>query len=145
VDNDHSVIVVGVDGSAAAERAMDWALEEARTHGDEVLLVHAWQYPMVAKPWPGLRGADLELVAGQALDAVTHEARKRAPDVRIDSRLVEGYPSKVLIDASSAARLLVVGSRGLGGFKGLLLGSVSSACAHGARCPLVIIPNPSTA
>jgi nucleotide-binding universal stress UspA family protein len=149
VDN-NSVIVVGVDGSAAAERAIEWALDEARTHGDHVVLVHAWQYPVVtmrgiqAEPWPGVQNLGIEKVAAEALDAVTQSARKRAPDVPIDSRLVEGHPSKVLVDASSAARLLVVGSRGLGGFKGLLLGSVSSACAHGARCPIVIIPNLAT-
>jgi nucleotide-binding universal stress UspA family protein len=151
VDNVHSVIVVGVDGSAAAARAIDWALDEARTHGDHVVLVHAWQHPVVtmrsiqAEPWPGVHHLDIEKVAAEALDAVTQAARKRAPDVPIDFRLVEGHPSKVLVDASSVARLLVVGSRGLGGFKGLLLGSVSSACAHGARCPLVVIPNPAAA
>jgi nucleotide-binding universal stress UspA family protein len=145
VEYDHGVIVVGVDGSAAAERAIEWALEEARVYGDEVLLVHAWQYPVVAmtafhsQAWPALEHGEVEGVARHALDAVTETARKRAPEVRVDSRLVEGHPGEVLVDASGAARLLVVGSRGLGGFAGMLLGSVSSSCVHHGRCPVVVV------
>jgi hypothetical protein len=72
-----------------------------------------------SKAWPALEHSEVEKVAPRdALDAVTRTARKRAPAVRVESRLVEGHPGEVLVDASSAARLLVVGSRGLGGFKG---------------------------
>jgi nucleotide-binding universal stress UspA family protein len=145
VQNDHRVIVVGVDGSPAAERAVEWALEEARACGDDVILLHAWQYPLVAmtafhsEAWPALAQGEVEKVAGDALDAVTETARKRVPEVRIDSRLVQGHPGEVLVDASGDARLLVVGSRGLGGFTGMLLGSVSSSCVHHARCPVVVV------
>ena len=145
MQNDRGVIVVGVDGSPAAERAIDWALDEARVSGDEVLLVHAWQYPVVAmtafhsEAWPALEHGGVEKVARDVLNAVTETARRRAPEVHVDSRLVEGHPGEVLVDASSAARLLVVGSRGLGGFKGMLLGSVSSSCVHHALCPVVVL------
>jgi nucleotide-binding universal stress UspA family protein len=139
-------IVVGVDGSPQSERAVDWALEESRTHGDDIVLVHAWQFPAVAVT--GYSGAalpvfgvdDIKKLAEELLEKVADGVRKRAPDVHVDTRLVEGHPGAALVKASHGARLLVVGTRGLGGFRGLLMGSVSTSCAHHARCPLVIVP-----
>lgn len=144
-------IVVGVDGSTQAERAVDWALEESRARGDDVLLVHAWQFPGVALT--GYAGAtlpvfapeDLKKLAEELLAQITRGVRTRAPDVPVDSRLVQGHPAAALIEAAHDARLLVLGTRGLGGFKGMLMGSVSTACAHHARCPVVIVPEPHTA
>ena len=144
--DDQGIVVVGTDGSAGAEHAVGWALEEARAHGDAVLLVHAWQYPAVAvttyagEPLPVFGHDDLERLAAEALTKAENAARKREPGVRVDTRLVEAHPVEALLDASRGARLLVVGSRGLGGFKELLLGSVSTACARHARCPVVIVP-----
>jgi nucleotide-binding universal stress UspA family protein len=74
------------------------------------------------------------------LDGVVSEARKREPKLRIEGELVEARPAHALIDASRDADLLVVGSRGGGGFAGLHIGSVSSQCVHHARCPVVVVP-----
>lgn len=139
-------IVVGVDGSRQAEAAIDWAVEESRVHGDDVILVHAWQTPGVALT--GYAGAtlpvfgsdDIRKLAEEVLATCTAGLRRRAPDVRLASRLVEGHPAAALVEASKGARLLVVGTRGLGGFKGMLMGSVSTACAHHAPCPVVVVP-----
>ena len=140
------VIVVGVDGSPGATRAIRWAVEEARAQGDGLLLVHAWQFPGLAMSTyagdhlPIFGHADLEKAASELLDQITATARGSAPGMHIESRLVEGHPAAVLVDAARDARMLVVGSRGLGGFSGMLMGSVSSACAHHAHCPVVVVP-----
>ena len=140
------VIVVGVDGSAASKTAVAWAIDEAAAHGDRVELVHAWEYPAVltmsyAGPVLPVFGRDeVEKLSGDLLAVAAAEAAKRAPSVIITTRLVEGHAGNVLAEASRGARLLVVGTRGLGGFKGMLMGSVSTSCAHHARCPLVIVP-----
>src|SRR5579864_4992969 len=142
----NGVIVVGVDGSKESKRAVAWALEEGGTHKDAVLLVHAWQYPAIltmsyAGPTvPVFVRDDVEKLSHDLLERAADEARARAPGVNVSTRLVEGHAGDALADASAGARLLVVGSRGLGGFKGLLMGSVSTACAHHARCPVVIVP-----
>lgn len=150
--NDHGAhgrIVVGVDGSSHAERAVDWALEESRGHGDDVVLVHAWQYPAVqitayaGKTLPVFGRDDLKKLANETLVRVADGVRKRAPDVHVDSLLVEGDPAATLVDKSAGARLLVLGTRGLGGFKGMVLGSISSSCARYAHCPVVIVPEAS--
>lgn len=153
MENDRPVrgtIVVGVDGSPQAEKAIDWALDESRVHGDDVVLVHAWQYPGLAltgyagATLPVFGAEDIKKLADDLLVACTKSVRKRAPDVAVDSRLVEGHPAAALVEASAGARLLVVGTRGLGGFKGMLMGSVSTACAHHARCPVVVVPERTT-
>lgn len=152
MENDRPVrgtIVVGIDGSSQAEKAVDWALEESRVHGDVVVLVHAWQYPGLAltgyagATLPVFGAEDIKKLADELLATCTEGVRKRAPDVSVDARLAEGHPAAALVAASAGARLLVVGSRGLGGFKGMLMGSVSTACAHHARCPVVVVPTPS--
>ena len=71
-------------------------------------------------------------------------ARAREPSVDVETRLVEGHPGAVLVDVSRDARLLVVGSRGRGGFKDLLMGSVSTSCVHHAQCPVVVVPPVAT-
>lgn len=143
-------IVVGVDGSHQAEKAIDWALKESRLHGDDVILVHAWHYPALAltgyagTTLPVVGAEDIKKLAEEFLATLTEGVMGRAPGVHVDARLVEGHPAAVLVEASESARLLVVGTRGLGGFKGMLMGSVSTACAHHTRCPLVIVPERTT-
>ena len=145
-DVDDKVIAVGVDGSAGAERAISWALDEARVHGDKILLVHAWQFPAIGittyagDTLPVFGRDDIKTLAADVLATASTYAKGCDPGMQVDSVLVEGHPAGGLIEASSGARLLVVGSRGLGGFKGMLMGSVSSSCVHHARCPVVVVP-----
>ncbi len=83
--------------------------------------------------------ADLEASARAVLDRAVSEVSNELQGVEVDCRVRKGAPAEVLIEAASGADLLVVGSRGLGGFKGLMLGSVSHQCAQLAACPVVIV------
>ena len=143
-------IVVGIDGSKESQDALRWAIDEARLRGTDVHALHVWEFPLNlvgAQPFFGepvvtepLAEADeLRTWAEQLLEHVVHEATEGAGDVRVEQDVTEGHPSDVLVRAAEDAELLVVGSRGRGGFAGLLLGSVSQACAHHAHCPVVII------
>jgi nucleotide-binding universal stress UspA family protein len=137
-------IVVGVDGSAEAKEALGWALGEARLRGAALRVVHAWQFPATA----GFAAAyDGELLNALRDDAEALVDRLLAevgvPDsVKVEKAVVEGSAAQVLVEAAADADLLVVGSRGHGGFAGLLLGSVSQQCAHHASCPVVIVRGP---
>ena len=140
--NVKSTIVVGVDGSADGKRALNWALDEAEHHGMKLLLVNGVDLGMsAADPYGG--GYVLEQLqeAGRAaLDEA--EAIATARGVEVARQLETGSPAYALVDASKGAALLVVGSRGHGGFAGLLLGSVSAACVHHAHCPVVVVRPP---
>jgi nucleotide-binding universal stress UspA family protein len=141
-----SVIVVGVDHSAGAKEALRFALEEARLRQATLRAVHAWQSGYFgATGMGGLRPAignelrDFRDAAEAALDGTLRDAIPDPGDVDMERRVVEGPPAGVLVEESRDADLLVVGSRGLGGFAQLLLGSVSQQCAHHAQCPVVIV------
>jgi nucleotide-binding universal stress UspA family protein len=139
-------IVVGVDGSAPAEAALRWALAEARLRGAVCEVVHVWSYPVVADiagmAAAGVAWPDLEADARRLLEEVIERVRPEAAGVTVETRVAEGTAAGVLIEAARDADLLVVGSRGRGGFVGLLLGSVSQQVAHHAPCPVVIVPAP---
>lgn len=133
-------VVVGVDGSDGSRRALDFAIDEAVAHTWRVLVVHGVDVGLsAADPYGG--GAVLEQLqeAGRKVldDAASHV---KARGVEVDTLLEIGSPAYALVDAAKGAAMLVVGSRGHGGFVGLLLGSVSSACVHHAHCPIVVIP-----
>jgi nucleotide-binding universal stress UspA family protein len=139
-----ATIVVGVDGSGPSLRALRWAAEEARAHGKALEVVHVWERPQAYAPlgvgsYPIDPGPAQE-AARKLLDRELGEARALAPGVPVRSLLEEGPPGNVLIDAARDADLLVVGSRGLGGIRSFLLGSVSQQVAHHAPCPVVIVP-----
>ena len=135
-------IVVGVDGSPSSRDALRWAIAEARLRGCPLKAVTAWHVP-----WAGYEGVplpdDLPSEMERAAREVVAEAVARlgtdAEGVDIRAVVVEGDSARVLIDEAREACLLVVGSRGLGGFRELLLGSVSQQCAHHAGCPVVIV------
>ena len=137
-------IVVGVDGSETAELATRWAAAEARRRGASLELVAAWEVPtntygfglapITEDVVKGLMQAAEENV-GRAIDVV----RTEAGDIDVTTSVAEGQAARVLLDAAEDADLLVVGSRGLGGFRELLLGSVSQQCTHYAACPVVIV------
>ena len=140
-----STIVVGIDGSHGAVEALKFAIEEARVRGAEVKAVSAWEVPasaygMGVVPIP-VDPSAYEKIAQSALDKTLEEAGASAASVSVTPILHKGHPADVLVAEARGADLLVVGSRGLGGFKGLLLGSVSQQCAHHATCPVAIVPN----
>jgi len=134
-------IVVGVDGSEHGNHALDWAIKEASLRRARLRLVAAWHIPVTVYSGPGyvptVSRESFEELAKETGDA----AVKRAGDagVKAESVVREGQAAEVLVDEASSADMLVVGSRGHGGFVGLLLGSVSAQCAHHALCPLVIV------
>ncbi len=136
-------IVVGIDGSDESKRALHWALEEARLREARLLAVHAWTYQFTAGPGylpaadPDVRDS-IQQEAEQVLDDALAEVG--TVGVEVERSAVEGSPAATLVAAAEGADLLVVGSRGRGGFTGLLLGSVSQQCAHHAPCPVVIVP-----
>lgn len=140
-----STITVGVDGSEGAEEALLFALEEAKLRGATVRAVHAWRYiPTSRYVDVGFQGLDvdpgaLQRAAEASLEANVSAVASEDPGVEIEQRVIEGPAAGVLVDESRDADLLVVGSRGHGGFTGLLLGSVSQQVAQHAACPVVII------
>jgi nucleotide-binding universal stress UspA family protein len=132
-------IVVGVDGSQQSKQALRWAAQLAQLSNAYVHAIAAWQFPVgvgwsvVPSDW------DLAAETRDALAKAVDEAfdGDRPAGLRMDVR--EGYPTQVLLDESRTALMLVVGSRGHGGFAGLLIGSVSVALAEHATCPILIV------
>jgi len=132
-------VVVGVDGSGDARRALEWALDEARQRDCPCLIVHSYDLGMAAaSPFAGHVFEDLRDAGQQVLDGEVELAR--ASGVAVKGHLQFGPAAATLIEASRDADLLVVGSRGHGGLTGALLGSVSTACVHHAHCPVVVVP-----
>jgi nucleotide-binding universal stress UspA family protein len=134
-------IVVGIDGSGPADQALAWAAEEARRWDAELVVVHAWQYPYPVEPvtvMPAREG--LEAAARAVLDEAMAKARELGgPTVAVGGVLLEGSAAHAVLESSEDADLIVVGSRGRGGFASLLLGSVSQQVAHHATAPVAII------
>jgi nucleotide-binding universal stress UspA family protein len=126
-------IVVGFDGSEGAQRALTWAAEEAHQRGGHLDVVRAWT--------PGEFGTDAEMaqIARKTLDGDVEAffAQQAAPD--FSTHVEEGHAAKVLLRYAQDANMLVVGSRGRGGFTGLLLGSVSHQVATHEGAPVVVI------
>ena len=134
-------ILVGVDGSDGSRRALAWAIGQAAARGAAVQPVIVWQRGFdygSEQYWP----ADEKIAeaAGRRLAAVIAQVAGPDPAVAIDPLVLEGDPGQLLCARSAGADLLVIGSRGHGGFAGLALGSVSTKCAHHSRCPVVIVP-----
>jgi nucleotide-binding universal stress UspA family protein len=133
-------IVVGVDGSDGGREALEWAVGEARRRNATLEVVHAWHQPGVLS-YGYLEQVELapfEEDTRRVLDAAVNDVD--VSGVTVERRLIPGGAASVLVAEAKGADLLVVGSRGRGGFTGLLLGSVSQQAAHHAPCPVVIIP-----
>lgn len=133
-------IVVGLDSSEESTRALEWALDEARLRGAELHLVHAYPTPeLVALPAVVTLPSDDEL-RGAASDVVDEQLAKVGPteEVEVTTTVRSGGAASVLCEVSEGADLLVVGARGLGGFRGLLLGSVTHQVVAHAPCPVVV-------
>lgn len=143
------VVVVGVDDSPGAARALDWAIREAAAHDWDVHAVLAWELPAVGALGVDPLPADVTAVAegsSAVLGRILAGAKPLADElgVTVKGEAVHGHPRHTLLDLAADADLLVVGSRGRGGFAGLLLGSVSSYCAKHATVPVVVVPAPPT-
>jgi nucleotide-binding universal stress UspA family protein len=137
-------VVVGVDGSETSLLAVRWATREAEIREDALRLVSAWDMPTFGFSFGAAAYSEDLLKAlqktaednlAQALDVV----REITNVVEVSIEAVEGNAASILLEESREADLLVVGSRGLGGFRDLLLGSVSEQCANHAACPVVIV------
>lgn len=133
-------IVVGIDGSDPSKNALRWAAKLAPFLGATIHAVIAWEYPIVFGLDGGIPGAwkpdeTAKDILRDTLDSVFGKERP----VGLNGSISQGHATFVLLDASKDAEMLIVGSRGLGGFAGLLLGSVSSACAEHAKCPVLVV------
>jgi nucleotide-binding universal stress UspA family protein len=137
-------IVVGIDGSKHARQALEWAVKHAAAEKAPltVLTVH----PVAASPWLGnpivdardqVQAETARQGAQEALDEVIKDLDVQPSEVTV--RAASGFPAQVLIEASKDADLIVVGSRGIGGFTGLLTGSVSFQLVNHAACPVVVV------
>lgn len=131
------VIVVGVDGSQSSVAALQLAASLVPLAGNAIDAVTAWQYPLVFGLYTPMDW-NYEELAGQALDQALLDAFPEGCPCTIERRLLNGSPAQILIEESRDASMVVVGSRGHGGFSGLLLGSVSSTVAERAQCPVLV-------
>ena len=137
-------VLVGVDGSESSVTALKWAAHYAQATGGTIRAVLAWHYPSAAGVAPtGVMPATVESeVERSRLEAIGEtvtSALGTEPPVEIERKAVYGHPAQVLIDESGDADLLVVGSRGHGGFSGMMLGSVSTHCVTHAHCPVTVV------
>lgn len=138
-------IVVGVDGSQNARAALRYAVRLSRALGHQLRVIRAWRYPSEAAIRPlVLRDPEkMDDAVLQELEALIAEEVPAGEDV--EAVVIRGSPVEALLRACHDAPLLVVGSRGLGGFRGLLLGSVSQQLIEHAPCPIVVVPGSDAA
>jgi nucleotide-binding universal stress UspA family protein len=141
--SDWKTIVVGVDGSPGSRAALTWAAAEAADHGADLVVVNVWEHTL--PPPAGSLSVSEHYVpdpsqrTAEDLVRVITEELGENPPVLVQPRVKHGSPAKVLIEESAEADLLVVGTRGHGGFAGLVLGSVSQHAAAYARCPVTVV------
>ena len=139
-------IIVGVDGSDQSRHSLEWAVREAAVRHAPLTVLTVQE--AVAGYWGGpiTYPGDPELVdkarerAQEETDITLEKIDPESRPSSVTVRAVNGLPAEALIEAAADADMLVVGSRGAGGFKRLLMGSVSLQVTHHARCPVVVIP-----
>jgi nucleotide-binding universal stress UspA family protein len=135
---DDAPVLVGIDGSSASEAATALAFDEASRRRVPLVALHAWSdvgvFPILGMDWRVYRDEGEE-VLGERLAGW----QEIYPDVQVHRRLVCDVPARWLVDESERAQLVVLGSRGRGGFDGLRLGSVGSAVAQSARVPVIVV------
>ncbi|MDQ0735086.1 universal stress protein [Arthrobacter agilis] len=135
-------VIVGYDGSDGSRLAVQWAAHHAAATGLGLVVVHCWVWPFFTQdlgPVPTVKDSGLRSAAQRIAAEGLGLARQAEPDVDTSERLIVGFPSEVLTRLSVEASLLVTGTRGLGGFAGLLIGSVSLHLAAAASCPIAVI------
>jgi nucleotide-binding universal stress UspA family protein len=138
--NHRAPVLVGIDGSPASEAATALAFDEASRRGVPLVALHAWSdvgvFPLLGMDWRKYRDQGQE-VLGERL-AGWYE---QYPEVHVRRRLVCDVPARWLLDESKNAQLVVLGSRGRGGFPGMRLGSVTSRVVRSARVPVIVVPH----
>ncbi|BCW57200.1 universal stress protein [Arthrobacter sp. StoSoilB20] len=142
--NEHAskTIVVGYDGSEEANRAVRWAAGHAVLRGCSLQIVHCSLWVLLSQnrgPVPGVADSGLERAAHKVLEEGVALAKETVPELDVRGTLLHGMPRDHLVHVSAGAAMLVLGSRGLGGFMGLLVGSVSLEMAATAECPVAVI------
>lgn len=138
-------IIVGMDGSEHTRRNLEWAAEEARLHGRPIRLVHATRLLVRDGSLTDEGYQRLYADRRRLLEEAGKELAEFAPGLEITTRLIEDEPGRALVNEGDEAALIVVGSRGAGGFQGLLFGSVGLHVAAHARCPVMVVPHTSPA
>ncbi|MHA7145354.1 universal stress protein [Arthrobacter sp. TmT3-37] len=135
-------VIVGYDGSDGGRRAVLWAARHASAAKLPLIVVHCWVWPLFTQdlgPVAGVKDSglqnDAEKTAAEGFDV----AAQAEPGLEVHKRLVAGFPAEILTRLSAEASLLVTGTRGLGGFSGLLVGSVSLHLAASASCPIMVV------
>jgi nucleotide-binding universal stress UspA family protein len=144
IPDDSRRVLVGVDGSPASINALRWAAGEAALRECPLTVAHAWTPvpPAYAAYYTGFDGAAMERAARAVLDDCLDQGLAGRTDVAVDARLVLAGAAQGLLDMAAEAGLLVIGSRGHGGFRELLLGSTSHQCVHHAPCPVAVLRTP---
>jgi nucleotide-binding universal stress UspA family protein len=141
------MIVVGADGSEGAGAALEFAAEEAALRNAPLRIVSAWEVPVMAygggpTPPPPLDQETLDAFqagAQKIADDAVSVVKKLQPSLEVEAVTVSAQPADALVAQGADADLIVVGRRGLGGFRSLLLGSVSQQVVHHASCPVVVV------
>ncbi len=134
-------VVVGTDGSAAAEHALLWAADEADLHGCELVVVHGWEYPYIGIDTAGEQARDFTRVdAACVLEKAVETARERC-GVNVTGELVEGREVTDLLDSVRDGDLLVMASSGKGAIVASLLGSTVNSVLEQSSAPVVVVPS----
>lgn len=135
--DDTARVLLGVDGSPASEDATALAFEEASRRGVGLVALHAWSdvgFPFIEGDWERYDESGHRILAERLAGW-----QERYPDVQVERRIVADEPARRLVEASEQAQLVVVGSRGRGGFKSLVLGSVAAKVAQAAEAPVIVV------
>lgn len=134
-------VIAATDGSAGSLQAVEWAAREAALHGEPLRIVSVPAMPPRMSPDPAHRetvAGIIDRAARMALDTAAQRAGELEPGLVVDTEMLSGAPTQALLDAGARASMLVVGSRGAGGFSAMVLGSVGRYLATHARCPVVV-------
>lgn len=136
-------VVVGVDGTSTGEAAIAFAVDEASARGVELIAVHSWSEPVNQNSFAaGALAVDYRLLAEEATVLLAERLagwQEKYPDVHVTGEIVHDNPARALLDRAATAQFVVVGSRGRGGFRGLVLGSTSQHLLHHAPCPVAVV------
>ncbi|PAY24823.1 universal stress protein UspA [Dietzia natronolimnaea] len=141
---DAKPVVVGVDGGPDSLKALAWAADYASTVGAPVIAIAAVETPAVVGPYAMAGWVDPEVLEDRARTMLADSVRDTLGDeAQVEQTVIRGHPAEAIVTASQDARLVVVGSRGWGGFRGLLMGSVSQHVVSHAHSPVVVLPRHS--